>query len=306
MAHLDVRVPSADVREHHAVLVLERLEQVLGRVGVGLDVGEVVDQHVRGPVDGTALLEEEHVAVAAEPGVARPLVAREHDEPAVRVELGRELVQMVPEHRCDLEVVALVAAHVEERLVAREGEELAGGVRADGLLGLAVQVAPVRLQGHRLRDAQRVGEREHAASGASISIRRSPGVATERSSTTIENVPGVNRTVSGSPSTSDGARRLCRSDVVGRARSVELGLPHVAREAVDDLDAAGVVDPEVAGRIGQGEGLKCSRFEASRGIDGGAAHAMGKICRMGHIRCLPTCTTPGGPAPPPARFHRLT
>ena len=51
-----------------------------------------------------------------------------------------------------------------------------------------------------------------APSVPSISIRRSPGVATERSSTTTENSPGVNRTVSGSPATATFERRLaCKS-----------------------------------------------------------------------------------------------
>lgn len=47
-----------------------------------------------------------------------------------------------------------------------------------------------------------------APPGPSISIRRSPGAATERSSITTENAPGVNRTVSGNPSTVRFARRL--------------------------------------------------------------------------------------------------
>ena len=126
VAHRDVRVPPADVGEDHAVLVLERPEQILCGVGVGPDVGEIVDERVRGPVNRATLLEEQHVAVAAEPGVARPLVARECDEPTVGVELGGQLVQVVPERRGDLEVVALVAAHVEERPVTREGEEARG------------------------------------------------------------------------------------------------------------------------------------------------------------------------------------
>ena len=47
-----------------------------------------------------------------------------------------------------------------------------------------------------------------APSGPSISIRRSPGAPTERSSTTTTNPPGVNRTVSGSPPTGRFERRL--------------------------------------------------------------------------------------------------
>ena len=43
---LDVGVAPADVGEDDAVLVLDRLEQVLGRVGVGVDIGQVIDQGV--------------------------------------------------------------------------------------------------------------------------------------------------------------------------------------------------------------------------------------------------------------------
>ena len=49
--HLDVGIAAADMREHDAILVLQRLEQLLGAVGVGRQIGRVVDQRVRGAVD---------------------------------------------------------------------------------------------------------------------------------------------------------------------------------------------------------------------------------------------------------------
>ena len=65
------------------------------------------------------------------------------DEAAGGVEVGGDLVEVGPEGAGDLEVVALVGDAVEEGLVAGEGMEVAGRVGADGLLRLAVQVAPV-------------------------------------------------------------------------------------------------------------------------------------------------------------------
>ena len=161
--HLDVGVAAADVGEHDAVLVLQRLEEMLGAVGIGRDVGDVVDQRMRGAVDLAALVHEHDVAVAAEAGIARPFVAREDDEAAVLVELPRQPVQLVPEGGGDLEVVALVAHAVEEGLVARELHQVARRVGADRLLRLAVQVAPVGAQRRLGGDAQRIAAADDAA-----------------------------------------------------------------------------------------------------------------------------------------------
>ncbi len=68
---------------------------------------------------------EEHVAVATQPGVARPFIAGKNDEAAVFIELGGQLVELGSEFLCDLEVVALMANRVEERLVAGEKIEVA-------------------------------------------------------------------------------------------------------------------------------------------------------------------------------------
>ena len=46
MRHLDVGVTPADMGDHHAILVLQRLEQVVGAVGIGGHVGQIVDQRM--------------------------------------------------------------------------------------------------------------------------------------------------------------------------------------------------------------------------------------------------------------------
>ncbi len=163
MRHLDVGVAPADMGEHDAILVPQRLEEGLGAVGVAPDVGLIVDQGVRRTMDLPALVHEHHVAVTAQAGVARPFVAREDDETAVLVVLTGELVQLVPERRGDLEVVALVAHAVEEGLVARELDQLARRIGADRLLRLAVQIAPIGTERRVRREAERIAPAEHAA-----------------------------------------------------------------------------------------------------------------------------------------------
>ena len=140
---LDVRVAPADVRGDERVLVPERGEEVLRAVAVGLRVGGVVDEGPARPVDGPPLVPVPDVVVAAEGGVAGPLVAGEGHEAAGLIELGGELVELAPERVRYLEVVPLVAADVEERPVAGEREVVSGRVGADGLLALAVEVAPI-------------------------------------------------------------------------------------------------------------------------------------------------------------------
>ena len=157
---LDVRVAPADVGGDERVLALERGEEVPRAVAVGLRMRRVVDEGPAGAVDGPPLVPVPDVVVAPERGVAGPLVAGEGHEAPRLVELGGELVELAPEVVRDLEVVPLVAADVEERPVAGEREVVARGVGADGLLALAVQIAPVvAVRGIGL-DAQGVRLRE--------------------------------------------------------------------------------------------------------------------------------------------------
>src|SRR5438445_13805126 len=96
--------------------------------------------------DLTAFAHEQHIAVTAQARVSRPFVARKDDETAVAIVFCGEAVQLLPERRRDLEVVALVAPGVEESAIACKLDEFARRIRADGLLVLAVKVRPVREQ----------------------------------------------------------------------------------------------------------------------------------------------------------------
>src|SRR5437660_4709802 len=99
---------------------------------------------------------EQHNVVTAQAGVLRQFVARKDGEAAVGIVFWGEAVQLLPERRRDLEVVALVAHGVEESAIARKLDEIARRIRADGLLGLAVKVRPVRQQRRIGDDAQRI------------------------------------------------------------------------------------------------------------------------------------------------------
>ncbi len=141
--HFDVGIAPADMREHDAVPAVQRPEQLFGAVGVARHIRMVRNERMRRPVDLLALAHEQHVAVAAEPGIARPFIAGIDHEPSVLVVFARQPVQLLPETGRDLEVVPLMAHAVEKGAVAREFDQFARRIRPDRLLGLAVQVAPV-------------------------------------------------------------------------------------------------------------------------------------------------------------------
>ena len=162
---LHVGVAATAMGEADDVLVRfpQGLEKVRGGVAVRVDIGLVVHQRVRRPADGAVVRHVVHVAVSAERRVPRPFVSRQGHEPSGLVELGRERVQRAPEVPGDLEVVPLMSGDVDERAVARELEIPARAVGADGLLALAVHVAPIGPQVRLLDDAKRVGAAEHGA-----------------------------------------------------------------------------------------------------------------------------------------------
>ena len=73
-------------------------------------------------------------------------------------------VQLGPERSGDLEVVALMAHHVEEGFVAAELEIFTRRIGAQRLVRLAVGVAPEMNERQLLRcDAQRIGAAQFAA-----------------------------------------------------------------------------------------------------------------------------------------------
>src|ERR1700722_2299949 len=100
------------------------------------------------------------VSIAAHAGIARPLVSRKADEAAGHIELGRQPIEFLPECIGDLEIVALVADHVDERRIARIAEITLCRTHTDGFTALSVQIAPIAAQGGSLDYAQRIGARE--------------------------------------------------------------------------------------------------------------------------------------------------
>ncbi len=145
MGIFQVGVAAADMGDDDGVLAFERAEQFVGGVD-RIRRGLPLHQDVRRAPDRPALAAIEDVAIAAHAGVARPFVAGQADEPAGRVERGRQPVEFVPERVGDLEVVALVADHVDEGRVARVAEIGLGRSHPDGFAALPVQVAPIAAQ----------------------------------------------------------------------------------------------------------------------------------------------------------------
>ena len=101
----------------------------------------------------------------------------------------RQRVQLAPERARDLEVVALVAHHVEEGLVAAELEIVARRVGAERLVRLAVRVAPEVHERACPSRTTRSGLERHSSSPVSSSTRMttSPGSATRKPSATAAN-----------------------------------------------------------------------------------------------------------------------
>src|SRR5262249_6016878 len=111
-----------------------------------------IEQNMRRAMNAAAFMAEEHVAVTAHPGVARPLVARQTDEAPRHVKGRCQPIELLPKCVGELEVVARMSDDVDERLVARVAEITFRGAGADGFTTLAMQVAPIAPQGRRFAD----------------------------------------------------------------------------------------------------------------------------------------------------------
>ena len=74
-------------------------------------------------------------------------------------------VQLLPKSVGDLEIVALVADHVDEGFVAGVAEIVFRRSHPDGLAALAVQIGPIAPQRRGADDPQRIGARHLPAFG---------------------------------------------------------------------------------------------------------------------------------------------
>ena len=203
-------------------------------MGVGRlvdDVGRIGDLGMRGAVDGLALVAVVHVAVAADRRVGRPLVAGNAHEATGLVEFAGERVELAPERAGDLEVVALVAHHVEEGLVAAELEVFARRVGAQRLVRLPVRIAP-EVHQRRVRGHARAGDwtgTAPAPSSSSTRMARSPGVGhsqarrRRRQSCPAQAQRSAGKSGDGRDRPRSRASRSTRSD----------GLPHLSSALID-------------------------------------------------------------------------
>ena len=86
------------------------------------------------------------------------------------IELRGELIELFPERIGDLEIIALVADHVDEGLVAGVAEIVFRRPHADGFAALAVQIGPIAPQRRGGHHAKRIGLRDKAAIGRHAQI----------------------------------------------------------------------------------------------------------------------------------------
>ena len=169
MGGSEIGIAAADVRDHHGVLALERAEKLIGgvdRVGRGL----AFHQNMRGAVNRTTFVAVEHVAVTAHAGIARPLIARQANETPRHVELRREPVELAPERIGDLEIITLVADHVDEGGIAGIAEIVFGRSHANGFTALPMQIAPVAPQWSGRHDPHGIGAGELFAIGHHLQV----------------------------------------------------------------------------------------------------------------------------------------
>src|SRR4029077_3223689 len=102
-----------------------------------------LDQNMRRAPDRAAFAAEKDISITTHAGIARPFVTRKTNKPAGNVELGRQAVELLPELVGNLEVVALMTDHVDERRITRVAEIGFGCPHADGFTALPVQIAPI-------------------------------------------------------------------------------------------------------------------------------------------------------------------
>ena len=114
-------------------------------------------------INGTFIIDEHYVAVAAGAGGAGPLPAEESGEAAgLVIFLGRQANLLHVRVRKD-KIIALVGGKIDRRQVAGIGEVLIRGAYADGGCGLCLGIAPTDDLVHLVANDDRVGNSEDGA-----------------------------------------------------------------------------------------------------------------------------------------------
>ena len=164
MVDFDIRVTAADMREDDRILATfaERRIEVGNGVRVMFQLVALFKQRVRTAPKRASLIRVDDIPVTADRCVAGPFISREGGETSRLVPFGGDIVQMVPEPAFDLEIIALMAHRIKERLVAGEIHIILDPPNADGLAALAMQIGPVSGQLAR-GDHQRPGRSDGRA-----------------------------------------------------------------------------------------------------------------------------------------------
>ena len=145
MGIFHVRIAATDMGNDYRVFTLQDEEQCVGRVD-GISRGLALDQNMRRAADRAAFVAVKNIPVTTHACVARPLVSRQANKPSRFVKLGRQAVELVPEIVGNLEVVALVADHIDKGRVARVAEIGFGRAHPDRFTALSVEIAPIAAQ----------------------------------------------------------------------------------------------------------------------------------------------------------------
>jgi len=139
----DVRITSAAMGIHDAILALQLLEQLVRIVCIDGLVRHIRHLCMGGANDRPPLIAIEHIPITSNGRIGRPLVTGNTDKCAGLIEPRRHLIELIPKITGDLKVIALMRADIEEGPIATEQEILFGSVRTECLIRLPMQIAPV-------------------------------------------------------------------------------------------------------------------------------------------------------------------
>src|ERR1700730_2560187 len=162
MRVFDVGVATSDMRDDAALFTAQSFEQLVRRVDrIGGSLA--LDQDVGGAAYRASFVAKQHIAVTAHAGVARPFIAGQTDELARLIKLGGKLVELFPKPIGNLEIVALVADHIDEGLVTGVAKIFLRRTHPDGLSTLAVQIGPIATHRRGSYNAKGIGCRDKLA-----------------------------------------------------------------------------------------------------------------------------------------------